>query len=64
MALQISEIGVRVAVGEPPADAVRSTVDAVSAGAGADGLSAAQRAEIVQACVSEVLRTLRMLEAR
>jgi Family of unknown function (DUF5908) len=64
MTLEISEIGIRLAVGEPsvPSPAVRPPS---GDGAGGHGsISPAQTEEIVQACVREVLRTLRMLGER
>ncbi len=64
MTLQISEIGVRLAVGDPVASGTAPSQDGdAPSGAGAE-VSPAQIEEIVQACVADVLRTLRMLEER
>jgi len=62
MALEISEIGVRMAVGEdqqPPANA-----GAQAGVAPATTLSEADRDDIVARCVAEVLRALKDQEAR
>jgi hypothetical protein len=62
MPLEISEIGVRIAV-QDPADG--SAVVGGRGGPGQpDGLSPSQLQDIVNQCVRDVLRTLRMLEAR
>ena len=65
MPLEISEIGVRLAVGDPIASgpATQEPVDA-SQDAEPMPLSPAQVSAIVDRCVDAVLRTLRMLEAR
>jgi hypothetical protein len=64
MPLEISEIGVRVAVGDPgsPASAEREPNDDQDTEAA--GMSPAQMTAIVDRCVEVVLRTLRMREAR
>ena len=58
MPLEISEIGVHVAVGDgtPPAG--------VAPGISGGAQTPAQRESIVQACVRRVLQTLRMMKAR
>jgi hypothetical protein len=63
VALEISEIGIRLAVAEPSAPVARHVAARAS---GPDGarLSPQQMEELVNACVLEVLRTLRMLEDR
>jgi hypothetical protein len=60
MPLEISEIGIRMAVGDP-ASAGGTPTHGASAGA---ALSTSQMEELVSRCVQEVLRTLRMQEAR
>ena len=62
MALQISEIGVSLGVGDgeqPPAEGA-----AQPGGAAAPALSEADRDDIVARCVAEVLRTLKEQQAR
>lgn len=62
MPLEISEIGVRVAVQDVaggPSDPDGDTGDDRAA-----TLSPGQMSDIVARCVKDVLRTLRMLEAR
>lgn len=61
MPLEISEIGIRLAVAEPSASA---SIGARAAGADGARLSPQQVEELVNLCVHEVLRTLRMLEER
>lgn len=63
MALEISEIGVRIAVGEIPSQPAAGGRGG-SGGREVEALSPARVEEIVQACVRDVLRTLRMLEDR
>lgn len=62
MPLEISEIGVHLAIG----DAASATSAAVEPGSGSaqEPLSPAVRAAIVKACVDEVLRTLRAIDDR
>jgi hypothetical protein len=55
MPLEISEIGVRVAVGEAPALASDPAAEDQPA-----ALTEAQLQDIIAACVRDVLRTLRM----
>jgi hypothetical protein len=68
MPLEISEIGVRLAVSDPGANQASSAFAGGSAGAGvgaaAGAITAALREELVNECVRAVLQTLRMLEAR
>jgi hypothetical protein len=68
MPLEISEIGVHIAVGDGPAIAAQVAPAATSAGSGgaaAGGAMTPQRMEaMVRACVQETLRTLRMGEER
>ena len=59
MPLEISEIGVHVAVGEAGAVA-KAKAPAVQGGS----ITPAQQEEIVAACVKEVLRHLRMRDER
>lgn len=62
MALEISEIGVRIAIGPtPPASGALAPPD--SAGTH-DPMTPARVEAIVQTCVQEVLRRLRMHEER
>ncbi len=63
MALEISEIGVRIAVGETPPQPSAGARGG-SGGREVEALSPARVEELVQACVRDVLRTLRMLEER
>lgn len=56
MPLEISEIGVHMAVGGVPA----ANGQAAPARPAGGEISAARMEEIVQACVRQVLRTLRM----
>lgn len=60
MPLEISEIGVRIAVQETSGGFSGTGAPAQAQAA----LTPAQTAEIVERCVREVLSTLRMLEAR
>jgi hypothetical protein len=64
MPLEISEIGVRLSVGETHAPA--ETVRAAPAPSpdGGERLTAARVEEIVRACVAEVLQSLRTAEER
>jgi hypothetical protein len=67
MPLEISEIGVHFAVGDPaaPADPAGRPGPAPEPGCGGGGsLSAAQTSEIVERCVAAVLARLRLREAR
>jgi hypothetical protein len=62
MTLHISEIGVRLAVGgSEPTGGAAPRNDRPTGGA---ELSPVQVEEIVNRCVQDVLRTLRMLESR
>lgn len=63
MALQISEIGVRLAVGEPVAQAAADKGASGGGGCGTE-LSPQQIDDLVRRCVGEVLATLRLLEGR
>ena len=58
MPLEISEIGVHMAVGGAPAATGQAPPAAPAGGDGA--ISPARMEEIVQACVRQVLLTLRM----
>lgn len=58
MPLEISEIGIHLAVAQQPGPGI---ADASPAGA---GLTPAQTEEIVQACVRRVLENLRQRETR
>ncbi|MBB6250766.1 DUF5908 family protein [Nitrospirillum iridis] len=62
MPLHISEIGVRLAIGQPvqPAAGPQPT----GGGDGPSGLSSNQVDEVVARCVREVLRALKAQEAR
>lgn len=61
MPLEISEIGVRMAVGGGgPSDANPPP----QTGGGAQGLTAVQRQAIVEACTQQVMRNLRQAEER
>jgi hypothetical protein len=60
MPLEISEIGVRLAVGAPTGAAVPQPKGEMAAAP----LSAQQRDDLVRACVREVLEILRMIESR
>ncbi len=64
MPLEISEIGVRLSVGDAasPAETVRAAP--ASSQDGGERLTQARVEEIVRACVAEVLQTLRTVEAR
>jgi hypothetical protein len=64
MPLEISEIGVHVAVGDAPARVQPSAAPNASSSSGGDALTPARQEEIVQACVKRVLQSLRMLESR
>ncbi|AWK89881.1 DUF5908 family protein [Azospirillum thermophilum] len=59
MSLEISEIGVRIVVQD-----VSGGVSGTGAGAPPGALAPAEKAQIVDLCVREVLRTLQMNEAR
>jgi hypothetical protein len=59
MPLEISEIGVRVTV-----DQAAAPPQAAEEGCGGTTLSPAQVQQIIQSCVQDVIRTLRMLEVR
>lgn len=61
MPLEISEIGVRLAIGSVAATGCASDEDG---GARGSGLDPRQQEQIVVACVAEVLRMLRMREER
>jgi hypothetical protein len=61
MPLEISEIGIRLSVGEP---AAASPAAPVSDGAAPTGLAPHEIDELVRRCVAEVLDTLRMLGDR
>ncbi|HYD32311.1 MAG TPA: DUF5908 family protein [Azospirillaceae bacterium] len=67
MPLEISEIGVRLAVGDPCATGGRGE-SAAGIGGGTDGgpqgLTPVQMDELVDRCVRKVLRALRAQEAR
>jgi hypothetical protein len=64
MALEISEIGVYVAIGEAgPAAPASGPSDPLDEDGG-DRLTPARIEELVEACVHDVLRTLRMLGDR
>ncbi|MFN6251913.1 MAG: DUF5908 family protein [Acetobacteraceae bacterium] len=63
MTLEISEIGVRLAIGDPPAPAAPRSGMAVPSGQPVT-IPPQQMEALIQACVQEVLRTLRMLEER
>lgn len=63
MSLQISEIGVRVAVCDP-GDKRAAAMDDRPSAAGVGHMTPVQREDIVNECVRVVLQTLRMLEAR
>ncbi|MES2057693.1 MAG: DUF5908 family protein [Pseudomonadota bacterium] len=64
MPLEISEIGVHVAVGSSPGSGAASGGAAPSGGDGGGAMTPAQRDAIVNACVQQVLRNLRMTEER
>ena len=65
MPLAISEIGIRMAVGDGPAPAAEaSQSDAADASGAGAPLSPAQAEDIVTRCVQQVLATLRMREER
>ncbi len=59
MPLEISEIGVRVSV-----DQAAAPPQSTEQSCGATTLSPAQMQQIIQSCVQDVMRTLRMLELR
>lgn len=61
MPLEISEIGVHVAVGPSVAPGGPPTPEPA---AGGGGLTPAQHEAIVSACVAQVLQHLRQIEAR
>jgi hypothetical protein len=62
MTLEISEIGIRLAIGDPvPPSVPRGGPAAAQGGA---PISPQLMETLVGACVQEVLRTLRMLEER
>jgi hypothetical protein len=63
MSLQISEIGVRLAVCDP-GEKRAAAMDGLPTAAGIGHMTPAQREDIVNECVRVVLQTLRMLEAR
>jgi hypothetical protein len=66
MPLEISEIGVHVAVGQgagPSGASVPHTPPGLSGG-GQQGLTPAQHEEIVNACVAQVLKNLRQMQER
>jgi hypothetical protein len=62
--LQISEIGLRLAVGEPPSGGLQASPGPRRPDEAEANISPAQMEEIVRACVADVLRTLRMSEER
>lgn len=64
MPLEISEIGVHIAIGHTPAPTAAPTPVATSGAAPADPMTPARVEAIVQASVQEVLRTLRLREER
>lgn len=67
MPLEISEIGVHVAVGPgvaPQGPGVPHAPAGGSAGSGGQGLTPAQHEAIVNACVQQVLRNLRQMQER
>jgi len=65
MPLEISEVTVRVAVADGSGGpSGPSGLNDAGADRPAAALDPAQKAEIVETCVREVLRTLRMIEAR
>ncbi len=65
MPLEISEIGVHVAVGPEPAQAPSEPEEPSEPQASASGvLTPAQHEQIVAACVRQVLRSLRQTEER
>ncbi|MES2442411.1 MAG: DUF5908 family protein [Pseudomonadota bacterium] len=63
MPLEISEIGVHVAVG-PNVSAPAPSAPQGSGGGGGQALTPAQHEEIVNACTQQVLRNLRMMQER
>lgn len=60
MALHISEIGIRMAIGDAVGTGAAPASDAPSPAA----LTDAQREALVQECVRNVLATLRLMERR
>ncbi len=63
MPLEISEIGVRMAVGQGPAPSGPVSPPQQDSGGG-EAMTPAHMEQIVQACVQEVMRSLRMREER
>jgi len=65
MPLEISEIGVHIAVGDGPAIAAQVAPRTTSAGsAGSNAMTPQHIETLVRASVQETLRTLRMAEER
>lgn len=64
MALEISEIGVHIAIGHAPTPNAAPTPAATPGAPPADPMTPARVEAIVQASVQEVLRTLRLREER
>jgi hypothetical protein len=63
MALQISEIGIRLAVGEPATGPASPSAGPSDGGCGAS-LAPHEIDDLVRKCVQEVLATLRLLGDR
>jgi hypothetical protein len=64
MPLEISEIGVHIAIGPTLPPGARPTPDGGGAGPPGEAMSEARVEAIVHACVQQVLRNLRLREER
>jgi hypothetical protein len=64
MPLEISEIGVHVAVGPSTPAPTSGGAAGSGGGRGGEALTPAQHEQIVSACVQQVMRNLRMLQDR